>query len=658
MRSLSVASLGYSEAVFSARPLVVTVLAILPLAFGCSSGGDDSDKSGSAKPKQAVKPKPVAKPKQVTKPKRGTTPDAGTAVATKPPPPAGHDFAAEARLLFRTAVCRGDQPLPTHIPAQFMKRQCAFLADIIARYKTRWLAKARPFFDKHVPKDASTKIVYPFGGGDLLTALSVFPDLSEVTTMSLEPSGDPRTINTISRARFLAYWKRARRFVNTLLTAIHSRTVDMTEAMNFGRLPGEVIFSLLALAIHDLEPVSLRYFAVEPDGKLHYYTLAEITAADKAIADAKPGKARRKAGLARRDMFRHMELQFRKPGGAIKLHRHMRADLGDKALGKDRRMISHLESKGSVTGMTKAASYLLWHNTFSIVRNYLLKHVDWMVSDATGVPPRYGKKAGFEYETYGRFVSHIRHMSNPGPATIAELQRLWASQKRRRIPFRFGYSGGFDYKLWHLMIMKRKPGKSRHGHTGHFKHRFTDAKKWAARFDDPKRDAWQKPAHVIGLLGIKAGMTVADIGAGTGYFTSHLSRTVGKAGVVVAVDVEAEMVRYLIDRAKRDKLVNVTGKVVQPSEPGLDANSVDRVIIVNTWHHIADRVAYTRKLAAALKPGGLIAVIDYTKKAPHGPPAKHRLTPAQVMKELTAGGLKAEQLSNGLPHQYIVVGKR
>ncbi len=440
---------------------MVVAVAVSSLSLGCSSKGDGGDNSNKPKPGPVASPTPKPKPPAVkptppVKPVAKPSPAIDAAVAKPPVKPAGHDFIAEAKLLFRVAACRGDATLPKSAPASFMKRQCAFLKDIINRYKTRWLSKARPFFDAQVPKDGGTTLVYPFGGGDLMTALAVLPSLTEVTTLSLEPSGDPRTINTISRGRFLKYWERARKFINTLLTAIHSRTIDMIEAMNFGKLPGEVIFSLLALAVHDLDPVGLRYFEVKADGSLRYFDKADYDAADAAVKQAKDRKTRRAAELARRAMFDHMELAFRKADGPVRVHRHLRADLGDKKLSKDSRVIKHLATKGTVLGMTKAASYLLWNDGFSIIRNYLLKHVSWMVSDATGVPPRYGKKAGFEYTTYGRFVSHIRHMSNPGPSTITELQRLWASQKRRRIPFRFGYSGGFDYKLWHLMIMRRK----------------------------------------------------------------------------------------------------------------------------------------------------------------------------------------------------------
>jgi hypothetical protein len=153
-----------------------------------------------------------------------------------------------------------------------------------------------------------------------------------------------------------------------------------------------------------------------------------------------------------------MELRFRKPGTSdpVQLHRHIRADLSNRALRKDKRVLRHLQKKGKVPVMTKAASYLLWGNNFSIIRQYLIDHLTWMVSDATGIPPRYAKKAGLTQTTYGTFITHIRTMPNPDPITIRAFRKLWKSQEHRPIPFRFGYSGGFKASLWHMMVTKPK----------------------------------------------------------------------------------------------------------------------------------------------------------------------------------------------------------
>jgi ubiquinone/menaquinone biosynthesis C-methylase UbiE len=196
-----------------------------------------------------------------------------------------------------------------------------------------------------------------------------------------------------------------------------------------------------------------------------------------------------------------------------------------------------------------------------------------------------------------------------------------------------------------------------HAH-GPLVHRFENAAQWAKEFDDPKRDAWQRPAEVIAAMRITEGQTVADVGAGTGYFLPHLARAVGARGRVLGLDIEPDMVRYMRERAAREGLVNVEAKVVPLADPGLTAGAIDRVLLVDTWHHIADRTAYATKLRGALAPGGAVYIVDFTREAKHGPPAQHRLRAEQVVDELTAAGLKAQVIEEPLPDQYIVVGRR
>ncbi|KYF67022.1 class I SAM-dependent methyltransferase [Sorangium cellulosum] len=217
------------------------------------------------------------------------------------------------------------------------------------------------------------------------------------------------------------------------------------------------------------------------------------------------------------------------------------------------------------------------------------------------------------------------------------------------------------------------PGSGEHaghhgGHDGHhgghdngagpLVHRFERAEDWVAEFEGPERDAWQKPAEVVAAMRIAPGMRVADLGAGTGYFLPHLSRAVGPTGAVVGLDIERDMVRYMTERASRERLANVTARQVGPADPGLDPGSVDRILVVNTWHHIPDRPAYAAKLRAALRPDGAVVVVDFTDTARHGPPKEHRIAPEAVAAELRAGGLSPEVVAEDLPDQYIVVGRR
>lgn len=200
------------------------------------------------------------------------------------------------------------------------------------------------------------------------------------------------------------------------------------------------------------------------------------------------------------------------------------------------------------------------------------------------------------------------------------------------------------------------PGAAHH-HPTTMVHRFEDANAWAKVFDDPARDAWQRPDDVIASLALTSTMAVADVGAGTGYFTIRLARAV-PAGQVIATDIEPDMVRYLTERAAREHAPNVRAVLATGDDPGLAAGTLDRILVVDVWHHIADRPRYAKALAAALRPGGQIAIVDFTAEASHGPPRKHRLPPEAILADLQAAGLDATVSPTKLPDQFIVVGTR
>lgn len=191
-----------------------------------------------------------------------------------------------------------------------------------------------------------------------------------------------------------------------------------------------------------------------------------------------------------------------------------------------------------------------------------------------------------------------------------------------------------------------------HGHH-HGHHGFANAEMWSKEFDDPARDEWQRPDEVLHSLELAPTMTVADVGAGTGYFAVRLARAV-PAGEVIATDVEPDMVRFLTERARREQLSNLRAIRSTGTASGLAARSVDRILIVDVWHHIDERVAYARALSAALRPGGKLLIVDFTQAARRGPPAHMRLTPESIIAELTAAGLVARLSPVSLPDQYMV----
>lgn len=202
----------------------------------------------------------------------------------------------------------------------------------------------------------------------------------------------------------------------------------------------------------------------------------------------------------------------------------------------------------------------------------------------------------------------------------------------------------------------------RHHHGGDHAtvdHSFADAEKWSEVFDDPERDAWQKPAVLVGALDIKAGSTVADIGAGTGYFNPHLSAAVGPDGHVIAVDIEASLVEWMTKRAARDGTPNVSPRLGAADDPGLKPAEVDLILLVDTYHHIGDRVDYFTRLRQTVRPGGRLVVVDFKPgDLPVGPPEGHRIPEAKVVEELVAAGWTDSGGLDLLPYQFVRVVSR
>ena len=191
----------------------------------------------------------------------------------------------------------------------------------------------------------------------------------------------------------------------------------------------------------------------------------------------------------------------------------------------------------------------------------------------------------------------------------------------------------------------QSPGTHQHG--------FGDAEKWAHVFDDPERDAWQKPHEVIQALALKPDGAVADIGAGTGYFSARLANML-KEGRVYAVDIEPDMVKYLAERAKREGLANLVPVTGAASSPNLPAN-VDLALFVDVYHHVDARERYFRDLRKSLKPHGRVAVIDFRLDSPEGPPKEARIAPERVKAEMKKAGYVLEAEHSFLPRQYFLV---
>jgi SAM-dependent methyltransferase len=187
-------------------------------------------------------------------------------------------------------------------------------------------------------------------------------------------------------------------------------------------------------------------------------------------------------------------------------------------------------------------------------------------------------------------------------------------------------------------------------------HSFGSAETWAKEFDDPARDAWQKPEEILDALDLHRAARVADIGAGTGYFSARIAKRVPD-GKVFAVDIEPDMLRYLAERKHREHL-----HPLEPVQAGIDSANlpepVDLALLVDTYHHVANRIAYFSRLKDSLRPNGRIAVVDFKAGAPDGPLPEQRVPPEKVTEELAAAGYSLVASHPFLPRQYFLVFRR
>jgi len=180
----------------------------------------------------------------------------------------------------------------------------------------------------------------------------------------------------------------------------------------------------------------------------------------------------------------------------------------------------------------------------------------------------------------------------------------------------------------------------------------------AHRLDDPERLLWLPPAAVLGALAVRPGETIADVGAGTGYFSLPLAKAVGPEGKVYAVDAQAEMLSLL-----RQKLDAAAFAIVQliPAEAdqtGLPPSSCDLFFLANIWHEIEDQFAVLREAMRVLKKNGRIAILDWRPDVDpkHGPPLAHRVDPSRAIESLRSAGFELVATANAGRYSWLVQG--
>ena len=184
-------------------------------------------------------------------------------------------------------------------------------------------------------------------------------------------------------------------------------------------------------------------------------------------------------------------------------------------------------------------------------------------------------------------------------------------------------------------------------------HSFADAELWAARFEDPERDVWQRPDEVLAALELPADGKLVDIGSATGYFPVRFAKAMPQ-GVVYGVDLEPTLVNYLNLRARREGLPNLVSLVCTADDPCVP-EPVDVVFVCDTYHHIDGRKAYFSRLIPQLREGGRLVIVDFKPgELPVGPPPGHKLSAEQVTAELAEAGFVPAG-EHDLPYQYLLV---
>jgi predicted methyltransferase len=211
-----------------------------------------------------------------------------------------------------------------------------------------------------------------------------------------------------------------------------------------------------------------------------------------------------------------------------------------------------------------------------------------------------------------------------------------------------------------LVWQALSPGSyAQHQPTDQSQHRRpADIKEYIESLERPDRDRDQQPARVIGALALKPGMAVADLGAGSGYFTRRFAAAVDETGIVYVIDIEQEFLTYTKESLERlHSPVSVEFILAQPDDPKLPARSVDLIFLCNTYHHLEDRSAYFSNVRSALKSAGRIVIIDFyhdERSGNVGFPRRHLVARDTTVAEMTKAGFKLVKEHNFLERQYFL----
>ncbi len=178
----------------------------------------------------------------------------------------------------------------------------------------------------------------------------------------------------------------------------------------------------------------------------------------------------------------------------------------------------------------------------------------------------------------------------------------------------------------------------------------------AGWLERPEREREESPSKALDALELKPGMVVADIGAGSGYYTSRMARRVGPTGRVYATDIQQGMIDLLAARIKSEGLANVTTVLGGMDDPKLPPNSIDLAIMVDVYHELQQPQVFLQRLKETFKPGGRLVLVEFRKEDPNVPILEvHKMSVAEAKQELEAEGFVLDRVIDVLPWQHIIV---
>ena len=170
------------------------------------------------------------------------------------------------------------------------------------------------------------------------------------------------------------------------------------------------------------------------------------------------------------------------------------------------------------------------------------------------------------------------------------------------------------------------------------------------------RELEEEPDKALDALGSLSGLTVADLGAGSGYFTVRLAARTGPKGRVFATDLQPEMLKMLATRLARENVKNVTLVQGAIDDPKLPPGSIDLVLMVDVYHEFSEPQKMLRGIRAALRPGGRLVLLEYRKEDPDVPIRfEHKMSVAEAKTELEAEGFTLAKVDSRLPRQHVLI---